>query len=780
MFGQTFKFEKAILAEDNSLEKEAHGSAYRADIDGLRALAVVAVVLFHINPSWCPGGFAGVDMFFVISGFVVTTSMMTHRETQHHMDFINFFARRLKRLQPCLLLAVLVSTLVLNIVCPPWNKRASAYSEGLYGVLGVSNVHLALQQISYWDSDIRQLEGTDYDPFIHLWSLGVEEQFYLIFPFLFRLDSTPTWLGLGAISALLCMCWSHTARQTWSFYLLAARFWQLMVGVQLCYLLKKYQSAIQRLIKLRLELVVVRQVLCPTLLIAALLFTPSGEGYPHPWSMLLPIPAASIFIIAGVSEGSWLNTVCSQSWLVFIGQISYPIYVWHQPVLALLRHVLDNDMVWAPGLILTLLLAIASHYAIEKPMWRKPVSRPYWVVIAWLGAALGTCIIILLLKDQISLYTLIFGVPFVDNANIPAFHRTDSGGCACRVVSPTFHIPPGAVNDGTANLPPCFVDRSIWWDKEYDQSAMRPKVNHGNPEKGCFDANECWRTGRNFTDGDKTQGRVMFLLGDSHAEELSPGLEAATNLPIFMLTFHDVTENHYATIEEKMMQVLHEELREGDVVVVHMWGIKFNEPAHSTTKRDLWTRLFTKILQETSVSKATFVLLSDVPKLQGVGPRCMPTALKNESACGTSLAESRTYTIGMHELLAEFALKGAHVMDFQPLLCGKQECNERVPGTGTLAYHDSHHINRAASLYLSPFLCSYFAKEGILPHTGKRQDKENSFKSVVDLHTAIGPLGTTILHSVAPHASQLPDDNPKLPHSTKLRARSAQASLGPT
>eukprot|EP00966_Prymnesium_polylepis_P035128 816548-Prymnesium_polylepis.1 len=154
--------------------------SYRADVDGLRAVAVVAVIIYHLDKTWLPGGFIGVDIFFVISGFVVTGSLLAHQAPNAAGFLAGFYSRRVKRLAPALTVTVLISVLAMSALIPPaiTDQRDYLFSAQL-ALLGMANNYYATFKTGYWDKGLHTLE---YNPFTHMWSLGVEEQFYFIFP----------------------------------------------------------------------------------------------------------------------------------------------------------------------------------------------------------------------------------------------------------------------------------------------------------------------------------------------------------------------------------------------------------------------------------------------------------------------------------------------------------------------------------------------------------------------------------------------------------------------
>eukprot|EP01052_Picozoa_sp_SAG31_P041531 SAG31_NODE_6323_length_2066_cov_2.036604_1_plen_342_part_00 len=187
---------------------------HRADIDGLRAVAVAGVVIFHMSPEWLPGGFTGVDIFFVISGFVVTGSLLRPRKQSTSVggDFLAFYSRRVKRLTPALACATLVSSLMAVVVVPPYNAELDDYlSSAQVGLLGWVNMFYAANKgageaVADYFGNV-QFRGLDWNFFTHYWSLSVEEQFYFCYPMLLLLAA-----GRQRVNVLSTL--SHEANRT--------------------------------------------------------------------------------------------------------------------------------------------------------------------------------------------------------------------------------------------------------------------------------------------------------------------------------------------------------------------------------------------------------------------------------------------------------------------------------------------------------------------------------------------------------------------------------------
>ncbi|WP_321919168.1 acyltransferase family protein [Paraburkholderia tropica] len=212
------------------MEKKPFHAAY---IDGLRAIAVLSVIVYHLNASWLPGGFAGVDVFFVISGFVVAMSVSELRDISLGRFLAYFYARRLVRITPALVVMLLATFVASALFIPEAWLSSTNQRTGLWAFLGLSNFVLAADTGNYF-SPI-----AEFNPFTHTWSLAVEEQFYLSFPWLFYMwlrgrKSLSRWIILAAlVGSFVCAIWLGRANQTYAFYMIWSRYWELAVGVLL-------------------------------------------------------------------------------------------------------------------------------------------------------------------------------------------------------------------------------------------------------------------------------------------------------------------------------------------------------------------------------------------------------------------------------------------------------------------------------------------------------------------------------------------------------------------
>jgi peptidoglycan/LPS O-acetylase OafA/YrhL len=327
--------------------------AYRRDIDGLRAVAVLAVLLFHAMPAALPGGSWGVDVFFVISGFLISSHITRDLEAGA-FSFVIFYARRARRLLPALFIVLAACCIAGWFILLPADFR-SLGAHILSGALYVSNVTL-WTEVGYFDS------AAALKPLLHLWSLGVEEQFYLVWPVL--LLAAFRFRRLGAVmlavtaASFLCAVLSPPAA---AFYLPWNRFWELGFGALLA--LSSHDAG-----RFATPLGILGIGL-----IAVALALPEGHS---PWIALLPTIGATLLI---ASPAGWFNrAVLSSAPAVGIGRISYQLYLWHWPLLVFARHWSGDALPpWAGFALVALAFPLAAAtYLIEQRIKHAPLRLP--------------------------------------------------------------------------------------------------------------------------------------------------------------------------------------------------------------------------------------------------------------------------------------------------------------------------------------------------------------------------------------------------------------------
>ena len=347
---------------------------HRNDIDGLRAIAVTSVLFYHANSAWLPGGFIGVDIFFVISGFLISGIILGGID-RGTFSFGDFYARRVKRIFPALLVVLLAVSVVgwFSLFTDEYERLGKHVAAGA-GFL--SNIIL-WKEAGYFDP------ASDLKPLLHLWSLGIEEQFYLIWPLLFVLLAKARRSPLAAIGAItlgsfaLNLYWvkDHEVR---TFYLPVTRFWELSLGSLLAYAhvlgIKRPEGAIRRISSSLAGGASPSSrnwmSLCGLSLFAvALVLLTKDDQFPG-WLAALPTVGTCLLIAAG--NRSWINArVLGNPLMVWIGLISYPLYLWHWPLLSFQR-ILSASRLSAGTTLLTLAAAVAlawlTYRYVERPI----------------------------------------------------------------------------------------------------------------------------------------------------------------------------------------------------------------------------------------------------------------------------------------------------------------------------------------------------------------------------------------------------------------------------
>jgi len=376
---------------------------YVPAIDGLRAIAVLAVIVFHLNPHLLPGGFTGVDVFFVISGYVVARSLVAHANEGFAEFLIGFYSRRIRRILPALVLCLVV-TVVLTVLFIPDSWLSSTVEQAaLFAFFGMSNFALVWFQDGYFSP------RAEFNPFVHTWSLAVEEQFYLIFPFLIygwlRSKDTP-WglrsvanallLPLLGLASLVIAATGFDTRADWNFYMLPSRFWELAAGVLLFQWQHKgwLPSLLSQSAKFWLMLI----GFC---LIGWGFIATDVGAFPYPWAAV-PVLGTFLLLWAVTSPGpdSRMSRLLITGLMIFVGKISFSLYLWHWPVFTLMRWTVGLEGLGLKFVALSLTFAVAlfSYIVIETPARKTtwlalPKSRAIYagltvIVLSWFTSAL--------------------------------------------------------------------------------------------------------------------------------------------------------------------------------------------------------------------------------------------------------------------------------------------------------------------------------------------------------------------------------------------------------
>lgn len=467
--------------------------AYRPDIDGLRAIAVLLVVIYHAFPTTLPGGFIGVDVFFVISGYLIT-SILLDAHQRGEWSLAVFYARRARRLLPALSIVIL-ATFVAGwfVLLPDQFRQLGLHMLASAGFF--QNIVL-MREAGYFD------QSSELKPLNHIWSLGVEEQFYLIFPLILWLGlryKNGPWILLITLfsTSLVYNVVRISSAPVETFFLLPSRFWELLAGSLLCLWQSRRAQNNSTENKTIIQIGVTLSGLL--LIVWGAIFLTSTQPYPGFWAVI-PVLGAVLVIGAGASNPA-NRILLSHSAVIAIGLISYPLYLWHWPLLALPKAVLGETLSMGLRLILIALsvgLALLTYRFIENPI-RFGANRTRMtksaIVMATIAAILGG---ITFFRDG-------FSFRFQDRAEFVA------------------HF------ENTAPELRYMMTNGIWEKNRIDCNyfdAHAWRAGNPNPPARESISEDCTKP--------KT-GRSILIWGDSHAAHLYHGLREALPPSISLL-----------------------------------------------------------------------------------------------------------------------------------------------------------------------------------------------------------------------------------------------------
>jgi peptidoglycan/LPS O-acetylase OafA/YrhL len=365
---------------------------YRSDIDGLRAIAVLFVIAFHSFPNFLKGGFIGVDIFFVISGYLISLKIYDDLDKKT-FNLNAFYKRRIIRIFPALIL-VLVTSAIIGWYVLFFDEYKQFGKHAAAGAGFMSNIVYSMEN-GYFENAV------DTKPLLHLWSLGVEEQFYIVWPFIL-LFAWKRKFNIIIVVTILCVISfvfniiEVKKNTVIAFYLPQTRFWELISGGLLAFVnngirtnIVKQKNKLYINTKVKLSNAQYEKLYLNTLsilgfllLIIGLLNINSELNYPGIYA-ILPV-MASLLLIAGGTE-AWINkNILSNKIMVWLGLISYPLYLWHWPLLSLTRiieGVFPDNITCISIILVSILLAWITFEYIEKPIRYYNNSKISFIVL---------------------------------------------------------------------------------------------------------------------------------------------------------------------------------------------------------------------------------------------------------------------------------------------------------------------------------------------------------------------------------------------------------------
>ncbi len=693
---------------------------FRKDIEGLRAVAILAVVLYHAHVGAVPGGYVGVDVFFVISGYLITDHLWREVHDRRRISFSTFYGRRIRRLLPASFLVLAVTAVASAAILPPLTAR-SVLKDGVACALYVGNYRFALLQTNYLTASAAP------SPFQNYWSLGVEEQFYLIWPAVLllaslawrrragrhagRRDRPPSRataaavLGVIAVASCAFSVWLTNASEPWAFFSLPTRAWELAVG---------------GLIALGAPLIA-RMRGRPLLgwiglgLVAWSVATfTSSTPFPGT-AALVPVLGAAAIIAAGTGPRSAHGPVriLRTSPMQVVGRVSYSWYLWHWPMLILVPVALGHALSLAQNLsvaAISFVVATATFVLVERPVrlssWLSTApSRSLRLGAALTFAAVGACVL-----SVLSLPSLTgSGHAPVASAALRASTKAQvkAAAAADPVLSQLYQQTAAinaqvarslAVQDVPANLepslpdadadePPVFVDGCL---DSYTDSSLRPCVF-----------------------GDTTASTTVVLFGDSHAAMWFPAVEQAaekfdwrlitwtkaTCPPFPLPIFSPELGRTFTECDDWRADVLSQIAAIHPALVILGVARHYTDIYNFTPYSPVWLSGLGQEVGDIRGLGAQVVVFGPVPKPPFDVPGCLSAHLTDATACTVPVDVGLDVPGMAAEMLAVTKSGGTYV-DTQPWFCTLSTCAVMVDNL--VVYRDDNHLTQAYASFLAP------------------------------------------------------------------------------
>jgi peptidoglycan/LPS O-acetylase OafA/YrhL len=661
-------------------------SYFRPDIEGLRAVAIGAVLLYHAGVPGADGGFIGVDVFFVISGFLITGLLVREWSTKGSIDLLVFYARRFRRLLPAALLAIAVTTvaswlLLSSLRFPPVAGDAAA------AALYVSNIRFAANAIDYLGTEVAP------SPLLHFWSLGVEEQFYLFWPLIILLSlrlMAQRRLGLvigamAVVSFWLALVWTDLAAP-WAFFSLPTRAWQLATGALIAIGVLRLPA------RTHPTLASLTVWLGLGLIAAAIVII--GPGTPYPGTAALIPAIGTALVISGGTQGAPLpSRLLAMSFPRWIGRISYSLYLWHWPILILVPIAMGIESL-ALNLVLVVIavaIAAASTELIEVPIRQSrllplpPRASVVTAGVASVAVALGAITAGAVVLGPTTAPFVADGSPLRAGA-LPEAIRTGPlpAGLAPTLAQAYWDLPSG-YGDG------CHLDF--------------PEVEPPECVYGRADVET-----------------TVLLLGDSHAQQWLPALERLAQergwrlraitkaaCPMIEATVWNYPlkrayrecdqwrERALALIEEEAAQLVL--LASADMydLVDEQGGLIKDGPGGGEAEAAAWDTALAAYLSRVSERAPRVVLLADTPRVGYDPAECLATGPGIE-ACDAS-SERMVDGHYREREAAAARVAGVDLVSATDWLCSREDC-PLVRGS-YLVYRDHHHLTATFAAQLA-------------------------------------------------------------------------------
>ncbi|CAN5131720.1 hypothetical protein BH09ACT10_BH09ACT10_01210 [soil metagenome] len=657
--------------------------SFRPDIQGLRAIAVLMVVLYHAKVPLFTGGYAGVDVFFVISGFLITGHLIRDANTGR-ISLTRFYIGRIRRLLIPATVVLIITVLVSRLWGSIFQVRAIS-TDAIWTALYGMNYHLASQGVDY------QNANGPVSPLEHFWSLAVEEQFYLIWPIVIMLFAVTHWkyrwkafgvflLGIGAVSFAFSVNATHT-NTPYAYFSLQSRAWELCIGAAV-YLFASRAKAIPAYLARGLSWAGLGMIIvCTSLYTDSTLFPGVAA--------LLPVLGTALVITAGCRlGGSGAERILALRPMQFVGRLSYGWYLWHWPLLVLVPILTAQDFSWQLNLevlVLALWCAMLMMHLIEKPSQRWKFSRSAWLTQ---GAVM--------ISSAVAVSLLVV-------ATLPSLVGSGTAGATIKLDASGTNVLQADLAKGLSlktapkNLTPSLDD------VRNDQ----PKSTADGCHAGFLQVDQ-----GSCVYGDPAGTRTMVLFGDSHAQQWLPALNKqaiAQHWKLVSWTKAACPVAQVRIVTESLKRQYTECYRWRDKAIKRI--VKLNPDQIIVSQSDLvpgdqvtdqqWADLTVRTVRLLAAGGASVSYLLDTPLPGTDVPACIAEHLGNVQKCNRSRVDAYGTGSTRHMDMAT-TLKAAGVRTIEPIdnFCTATACPMIVGNV--LVYRDPTHMSTTYSEVLAP------------------------------------------------------------------------------
>lgn len=662
---------------------------FRPDIQGLRAIAVILVVLYHVGVPGITGGYVGVDVFFVISGFLITGHLLRQVQERGRISFLSFYAGRIRRLLPAATVVVLVTLVAARLWGSVFQIRSTGWDAILTAIYGI-NYRLAEKGVNY-----QQAAGPE-SPLQHFWSLAVEEQFYVLWPLVIMLCVL---VGrrhrkglLGAVLVAACALSLYlsititASNAPLAYFSIQTRAWELGAGALIALLASRLIQlpgwASASLSWLGLAAVIW----------SALTYT---SETPFPGSAaLVPVLGSVVIIAAGCRPSRHsAELVLNLRPMQGIGAVSYSWYLWQWPLLIMVPLMFGRTFSWwekAELGVLGFWLAVLTYWIVESPTRHTLLRRPVWLGV---GISLSTAV-------AATGAILVITVPALVGGGI-ATRPLDLAGADVNTVSQ-------AVANGTSTTAV--------------PSNLEPSLTAVGDDQPITSKNGCHLDYLQMEQGpcvfgDPEGQRTMVLVGDSHAQQWFPALDATARDNHWRLvawTKADCSIADYTPYSNRLQRPFTECVTWRDRTIERIvatqpdlvvFGQSDTVPDTSIDNID-WAEKTAFTIRQVQAASIPVVYLMDTP-YPGINvPECAARHLDDVGACTSKRDQAWPYS-GRHETLAQ-TLGAAGVTTIEPIdwFCTVTDCPPTVGNL--LVYRDAGHMSTAYSAWLAPMLAPLF------------------------------------------------------------------------